>query len=224
MVGPVLFVLLAVFALVVAVLVSQVRQKEAQAFAASLGFQYSKRDNLGIGRLRHRVLNRGDRQRFENLVYGEFEGNEVTLFDFTYYQRTHDSKGMTRETSTSLSAARLLLPASLPPIDVSREGFLTRMANAMGIGKDVQFEWEEFNREYRIRCSDQRFAFMMVDSAMMHWLMDQDSRYDLEILGSDLLVVGKRLKWPEMTTLLEYIGDFKAQIPRLVWDSYETEK
>ena len=78
-----------------------------------------------------------------------------------------------------------MIAAGCPPLHIAHEGFLGSLENLLG-ARDIQFESGDFNKRYRITCSDQKFAFSLIDGQMMEWLMAAGSFSNIEIVIRDL--------------------------------------
>jgi hypothetical protein len=102
---------------------------------------------------------------------------------------------------------------------VSPENLLTRMAGGLGFD-DIQFETEEFNRTFNVRCPDRKFANDFIDQRMMAWLQSQAWGWSFEVHGGYLLAYTKRRKPMELTPLLGAIKGLREHIPRVVYDLY----
>ena len=44
--------------------------------------------------------------------------------------------------------------------------------HATGARHQIEFEFDEFNRRFRVKCNEQKFAFALFDGQMMQWLLD----------------------------------------------------
>lgn len=47
--------------------------------------------------------------------------------------------------------------------------------------RDIEFESEEFNRAFTVKCDDRRFANALIDGRMMAWLLEDRSRWGFEM-------------------------------------------
>jgi hypothetical protein len=96
---------------------------------------------------------------------------------------------------------------------------MSRLGDHLGL-HDVEFEYDEFNRRFRVKCDDQRFAFSLLDGRMMQWLLGADTFETVEVDGPwVLLAVGKLdpARWLDLGTWLE---QFHRQIPAVVYSTY----
>lgn len=109
------------------------------------------------------------------------------------------------------------LPIGAPSTSIRRENILTRAADAVGV-QDIDFESEEFNREYRVSSDDRRFARALVDARMMRWLLDEAKHGGFELRGSTVLVYYLLFTNPhDLGWFLDRAIGFRDHVPRVVW-------
>jgi len=102
---------------------------------------------------------------------------------------------------------------------VGRENVLTRLGGALGFD-DIEFESEEFNRAFRVKSEDRKFAFDLIDARMMAFLLDASSGCTFEVVGSDLLCATRRVRPAELPSLVQVLQSFHAHVPNVVWSLY----
>ncbi len=215
-----------VFAVLVVVIVvagikgAAKRREAAAALANRLGLTHHPSDDLGITRLPHPIFRMGDRRRASNLVAGTFRDRPIVMFDYEYIVDRHDADGKRTSSTYRFSCVKVDLDVRCPPTVIRRERVTTKLANALGLGKDIQFESDAFNRAFEVRSGSQQFAFTLVDAAMMEWLTTYGSDLDIQLEPGALVVITNRRRWEEMEELAVRTHDFIEQIPRLVWSSY----
>ena len=200
--------------------VADVQRKAAQAAAASMGLTYARGDPLGLLRLPHRVFRMGDRRRIDITVHGMLDGDRVALCDYVYTDVSHDDKGNTQTRDHRMSLVVLTLAANLPATAISPEGVGRKMLNALGVGNDIQFESDEFNRAFQVLSQDRDFAYTLIDPGMMEWLMAHARGGRIEAIGPDVVISSNRIRWEDMPGLAAMAKAFKAKFPRLVWERY----
>jgi hypothetical protein len=138
--------------------------------------------------------------------------------------RLHVLREQQRRSATGLgpttgSCAILQIPAACPPLCLDHEDFLTKLGRQVGI-HDVELECDEFNKRFRVKCPEQKFAFTLLDGDMMQWLLDRDGFETLEVVGPWVLLAVNRLdpaRWPDLGTWLD---QFHAHVPPLVFSTY----
>ena len=107
-----------------------------------------------------RLFAMGDGRRVELVLTGEHNGLPLRLFDYWYYDETTDSHGNRTKSYHRFTCGVLTFPASCPHLRLGHEGFFSRSGSHMGM-HDVQFESDEFNKQFRVKCDDQKFAFCL---------------------------------------------------------------
>ena len=109
-----------------------------------------------------------------------------------------------RAARTTASRARsLTIPAACPRLRLGHENFLTRLGDHLGL-HDVEFEYDDFNRRFRVKCDDQKFAFSLLDGKMMQWLLGADAFDSVEVDGPWVLLAVPKLdpaRWLDLGTL-----------------------
>lgn len=188
--------------------------------ARGLGFQYSERDPFGLLSLPFALLDRGKGRGVENVLWGELDGAKVRSFDYWYYEEHTDAKGHRSRTYHRFSCSVAELPAACPHhLSVGRENLLTRIASGVGF-HDIELESEEFNREFRVKASEQKFAYEVLDGPMMAWMLSHGGDHGFEIGGKWAMVSCGRLAPAEVPAMLALLRQFRARIPRVVWSLY----
>lgn len=145
------------------------RQREMAAVAASQGLDFSVHDPFGTLREPFSLLARGDGRGVENVLWGVWHGLEVRAFDYWYYEESTDSKGHRSKSYHRFDCALMLVDARCPRLEISNENVFTRLADALTF-RDIEFESEEFNRRFTVKCPDRHFATAFCDARMMAWL------------------------------------------------------
>ncbi len=196
------------------------RREDAATAAQRLGLTYHQDDIHGIAALPHPVFRLGDSRTVSNVVQGTYADREVALFDYVYVESHTDAEGHDTSTTYPFSGVLVHLSIDSPSTVVRREKVTTKFANALGMGRDIQFESDEFNRSFEVRSDSQGFAFTLIDTAMMEWLQSNAQDLDLQFEQSALIAIARRRPWVEMDEILERVIEFVARFPRLVWTEY----
>jgi hypothetical protein len=197
------------------------RREELAQAAKQLGLQYSAEADPGLLRLPFGLFRRGDGRGVENMLWGTWNGTALREFDYWYYEETTDSEGHRSKSYYKFSCALTEIPAQSPHLTVTHEGFFSRLADHLGF-HDIDFESEDFNRAFQVKCEDRKFANDVIDARMMQWLLAQDHHWSFELAGPYLLCYAKRLRPLELVPLLGTMRGFNDQIPRVVWSLYGT--
>lgn len=215
-----LFAVMAIAAIAYSVINASQRREAAASLATRLGLGYDPSDHLGITRSPHPIFRMGDRRRASNLVSGVFRDRPIVLFDYEYMEDRTDADGKRSTSTYRFSGVKVEIDLRCPPTVLRRERVTTKLANALGLGSDIQFESDAFNRAFEVRSGSQQFAFTLVDASMMEWLMAHASDLDIQFEPGELVVLTRRLPWTEMEALAGRVHDFIERFPRLVWASY----
>lgn len=214
-----LIVVVVVAAFVGSLYLKQKRREALAAMARQLGLTYSHQDDYGCLSLPFGLLRRGDDRGAENLLHGTWEGMEVREFDYWYQVESTDSNGNRTTSTYRFSCAVTDVEATLSPLTLGRENVFTRLADSVGLA-DVEFELEDFNRAFTVKCKDRKFANDFVDQRMMRWLLGTDRGFSFEACGRWLLVYSKRRRPTELIPLLGTLKQFREGIPPVVFDLY----
>jgi hypothetical protein len=195
------------------------RRRELAAMAARLGLAFSEDDTQGCAALPFALLRKGDGRGTENVMWGTWQGMPVRGFDHWYYEESTDSKGHRTKTYYRFSCAVVEIEATCSALTIDREGFFTRVADAIGLD-DITFELEEFNDAFNVKSKDRRFASDFVDQRMMRFLLGADRAFRFEVAGRWLLCFSKRRRPTELIPLLETLQGFRDHVPPVVLSLY----
>ena len=132
-------------------------QADLTRFAASAGWQYLARDDQLAFQWQRPPFNAGYDHRATNVLLGAFAGRQLAAFDYSYKERTTDSKGGSSETTYRFAVCALALPAALPYLEVGPESVFARLGNVIGV-HDIEIESEDFNRKFTVHSEDRKFA------------------------------------------------------------------
>ncbi|TML86731.1 MAG: hypothetical protein E6G06_19915 [Actinobacteria bacterium] len=199
--------------------ITQKRRAALTAVATSLGFRYAPDDPFDTVDLPFALFRRGDGRGVENVLWGVAGNLAVRVCDYWYYDESTDSKGGRSRSYHRFSCSTTSIDAHVPGITVGRENVLTRLGGALGFD-DIEFESEEFNRAFRVKSEDRKFAFDLIDARMMAFLLDASSGCTFEVVGSDLLCATRRVRPAELPSLVQVLQSFHAHVPNVVWSLY----
>ncbi len=162
--------------------ISSLKRREAMAaVAAKLGLHFSHHKDRTLAR-RYQFLDKlrigAERYAF-NVMSGRYQGHDVILFDFHY--RTGSGKDTHHH---YISFFILHLPAAFPELVIGPEGFLSKIAQAVGYD-DIDFESHEFSRKFCVRSSDKKFAYDVCNARMIEYLLSNPD-LAIEIEGNAL--------------------------------------
>lgn len=195
------------------------RREELAGMAKRLGLQYSLQDVQGCLGLPFALLQKGDGRGTENVLWGTWQGIDLREFDYWYYEESTDSEGHRSKTYYRFSCAATPIEATCAHLTLARENLFTRMADHMGL-RDIEFESEDFNRAFNVKCKDKKFANDMIDARMIQWLVAVDGAFHFEVSGNWMLCFSKKRKPIELVPLLGTLEQFHEQVPRVVYELY----
>ena len=161
-----LFVVIAIGAGILNWLQEKKRREAWLTFAAELGCAFSPSDIFGIvGAYPHSLFSQGHSRRAYNIMDGNYKGRPLRCFDYKY------TVGSGKDSHTYyLTCAMLEAPIPFPSLTIRPEGFLDHLGHVIGI-EDIQFESDEFNRKFNVKCPDRKFAFDVIPQATMAYLL-----------------------------------------------------
>jgi hypothetical protein len=200
----------------------QLRQKRIanlMLVAQRLGFEFSVDDVDNTIGFPFDLFARGDGQGIENVMWGERNGVPTRAFDFWYFDETTDTKGHRSRSYHRFTCAAMTITADCPTLRIGHEGFFSRLGSAIGF-KDVELEYDDFNREYRVHCDDKKFAFSLLDGRMMEFLLQVSSIDALEIVGPFVLIAVGKLASEDWPALVETAEQFHEHVPNVVWTTW----
>jgi len=177
-VNPLIIVGFVVIIVVFGVLghISARKRREAMAtLAARLGLRFDPNKNRDLAR-RYRFLDKlrsGSNRYAFNILSGNCQSHEVTLFDYHYETHSTDSKGRRHTHHHYFSFFILRLPVSFPELVICREGVFSKIAQAFGYD-DIDFESHEFSRKFCVRSKDKKFAYDVCNARMIEYLLSNN--------------------------------------------------
>ena len=184
-------VLIAVIA-IVGYLSSLKRREAMMALARRLGLRFSPHKDRHLAK-QYRFLDKlrhGHNRYAYNVLSGQYQGHDVMVFDYHY--QTGSGKNTHHY---HISFFMLMLPAVFPELVIGREGFFSKIAQAVGYD-DIDFESHEFSRKFCVRSKDKKFAYDVCHGRMIEYLLANDD-LSIEIDGHALAISFQRRLSPE---------------------------
>lgn len=180
-------VFVAVIGLIIVVVIfgalaAKKRREELAALALRLGLNYRANKDFNMSNRFEFLdaLDRGSNRYAYNILSGVYQGREVLLFDYHYETHSTDSKGRRQTQHHHFSFFILLLPQCFPELSITREGFLSKIAQAFGYD-DIDLESAEFSRAFCVRSKDKKFAYDVCNGQMMEYLLaNRDLSIEIE--------------------------------------------
>lgn len=167
-------------------LAAKKRREAMLALAARLGLRFDPNKDWELAK-RYQFLDKlraGENRYAFNVLSGKYKDHDVMAFDYHYETHFADSKGNRQTQHHYSSFFLLLMPASFPELTIAREGFFSKVAQALGYD-DIDFESHEFSRKFCVRSKDKKFAYDVCNARMMEYLLANDD-LTIEIEGPAL--------------------------------------
>jgi len=197
----------------------QRRVREVAALALRTGFSFTRDDVDRVVDMPFKLFAAGDGRKVELVISGTHNNFPMRMFDYWYYDEQSDGRGSRSRSYHRFTCALVTLPVAGPPLRLSHEDFLTRLGSHLGL-HDVEFEYDDFNKRFRVKCNDQKFAFALFDGQMMQWLLDADTFETVEVVGPWVLLARKRLEPSQWLELGAWLDQFHAHVPPVVYTTY----
>jgi hypothetical protein len=216
----IIFVCIAIFILVVvAGTISARKRREAMGtLAAKLGLRFEPGKDRDMAR-HYQFLDKlcsGSNRYAFNVLSGTYRESKVTVFDYHYETHSTDSKGRHQTHHHYFSFFILQLPVLFPELAIGREGFFSKIAQALGYD-DIDFESHEFSRKFCVRSKDKKFAYDVCNARMIEYLLAND---DLTIeIENDALAVSfnRRLKPEQIEPNLNRLIEIRSLLPEYLF-------
>ncbi len=212
----ILFVVLAaiVAAAVYGAIQAKKRREGMAALAVRLGLRFNPERDHDLAR-RFLFLDRlaqGSNRYAFNILSGTYRDQKVMAFDYHYETHSTDSKGRRQTHHHHFSFFILMLPRNFPEVTITREGLLSKLAQAIGFD-DIDFESHEFSKKFCVRSKDKRFAYDVCNPQMIEYLL---ANGDLNIeIESDAVALGfgSRLDPVEIERNLGRLCEIRSRLP-----------
>lgn len=188
------------------------RQRAMAAEGRRLGLRFAARDETGIRAMPFDLLRRPAAVRdVTNVLSGTWRGVSITAFEFRWANDDDE------ELYTCVIAP---VPVEWPSLVLKAETRVSRVAQDVGVAQDIELEWEEFNRAFRVRSPDRRFAIGVLDARMMEWLLGLSPRYGFEIADGRLLASTAQVYPWEIASVLTRALEFRERIPDVMFSLF----
>jgi hypothetical protein len=220
----VLFVVIGIVGVAGGVAYLRFKAREARvhsvvALAQRIGFTFSNGDVEHLVDMPFALFSKGDGRRIELVISGVHNGVPMRMFDYWYYDETSNGHGARSRNYHRFTCALATIPAACPRLRLGHEDFLTRLGGHLGL-HDVELEYDDFNRRFRVKCDDQKFAFSLLDGNMMQWLLGTDGFDSVEVDGPWVLLARPKLEPARWLDLGSWLDEFHRQIPPVVYSTY----
>lgn len=195
----------------------QERRERLQGFADRFGLYYDPGKVRGFDdqHPQFSFLRHGSNRYAHNILTGEWQGREVTAFDYHYETHSTDSKGRRTTHHHRFSAALVRSGFPLRSMTIRPEGFFDKIKAAFG-WDDIDFESAEFSKRFHVSSKDRRWAYDVLTPRTMEFLLENPNR-ELYFEGYILAVRSDRgLEPEEVEGLLNMGGTVLDGVPAFV--------
>jgi hypothetical protein len=224
----VFILIFSLFVLAIVEALHSARQKErADAMhskARGLGLKFDPKQNSNTAN-QYQFLNNlensggGSGNYSLNIVSGDYDGRPVTLFDYHWLS----SDGAVWWWAPSwkrhkyVSFIVINLSKHFPELTLAREGFFSKIAQAVGFD-DIDFESSEFSRRYLVRSKDRKFAYDFCNARMIDYLLDRPT-VAIEVEGRALAIgFDSQYRVDEVEPHLGHLSQIRSLMPAFLFD------
>lgn len=192
------------------------RRELLQQFAASQGWTWTERDDSWSERFDDRPFDQGDNREARNVLQGRWRDRPMVAFDYSYETHSTDSKGHRTTSTHHYSFCALGLPVWVPRTELVPESVFGRIGTALGM-KDLELESEDFNRRYRVRADNPKFAYDVLSPRTMEGLLARPA-LNIRLSGTDAVSWDDGRHEPaELLARLDALTAVIDGIPEFVW-------
>ncbi|CAA6696868.1 MULTISPECIES: hypothetical protein [unclassified Lentimonas] len=196
------------------------RREAFQVLAQQWGFRFYPAKDFGFAK-RYQFLDHmddGHKRYAYNRLSGQVEGAGVNIFDYHYETYSTDSKGRRTTNHHHFSIFTMELPRRFPELTIEREGFFSKIGQALGFD-DIDFESLEFSKRYKVKSQDKKFAYDFCNAQMIDYLMKQQDLV-IEVDGTTLaLTFPGRLAVERVKPNFIRLQKIRGLMPNYLFDS-----
>lgn len=218
-----LFIAIIVAAAIYSARAARKRREELFELAARLGLDFRMEHNRALADqfgFLNKLAQGSNRYAF-NVISGNYRNQQIMAFDYHYETHSTDSKGRQQTQHHYFSFFILLLPMGFPELLITREGFLSKIAQAFGYN-DIDFESAEFSRAFCVRSKDKKFAYDVCNAQMMEYLLvNRDLSIEIEA-NALALAFGSRLSAPQIEFNLQRLLEVRSRLPEYLFTPIST--
>jgi hypothetical protein len=220
------------------------RARALRRLARREGLTYHEADPAGIGRLRFATFAGAEGVDVTNvLTLARPAGSPARAFDYSLWTgretagARHDvldgladelfgfdpgrSARASRVHTTLRSGALVQIGAFCPRLTITPTTWVTRAFEAIGVA-DIDFESDEFNRGWDVRCADRRFAALFVDAQLIDLILDLGDRVGVETFGNSVLLTSKLCRPEQLVRLGRAVARIAEIVPPVLAEEYPT--
>ncbi len=196
------------------------RREAFERLAMELGFRFYPQKDYSFakryGFLDH--MDDGHKRYAFNRLFGETDGQQAHIFDYHYETYSRDSKGNRRTHHHYFSIFTLSLPAAFAELNIEREGFFSKIGQALGFD-DIDFESLEFSKRYKVKSRDKKFAYDFCNAQMIDYLLQQRDLI-IEVDGNTLALTFKgKLSIEAIRPNFERLKKIRSLMPNYLFNN-----
>lgn len=204
----VLIVLVAIGFIALAIYLDYKRKQMWRELAARYGLRYDSGDPLDLlARYSFGLFNQGHSKKVKNTVHGTIDGLEVAIFDYQY------STGSGKHRKTHYWSALMVTLPCRGELQIRPENFFDRVAAFFG-WDDFDFEYERFNRAFKVTGPNKKFAYDVCHAQMMEYLLEHPE-HCWEIQGDRLLLYSHSMGTFDPDEVERSLRDVRGFVERL---------
>jgi hypothetical protein len=187
----------------------QAKQDVGKTGAEVLGLRRETGDPFGLLAFPLVLFSRTSDPAVDELVWGSWQGIDVTVFGLTFDAPSLPSSPRTR---AAFACALTKVDASFPPVVAEPQAMMTSFQRAP-VAAAVRVEDQAFEAEWNVWSDDESFAHELLDDDMRDWLRSLGDRWGIEVSGSMAVVYGPRPGSPDVFGVLEALKGLVAHVP-----------
>ena len=193
------------------------RRELLQQFALGEGWTWTQRDDSWSQHYQGAPFGEGDHREAKNVLQGQFRGRAMVAFDYSYQTHSSSSRGGSSTQTHRFAFCALVLPSLVPKLELVPESRLGRLGTALGM-QDIELESEDFNRRYRVRSNNPKFASDALPARTMQKLLTREALH-LRLAGTDALCWEQGTHSPsQLLARLDALSAVLEGIPEFVWN------
>lgn len=181
------FIAFAIAIVIIGYIQAEKRKKELREWAQSNGLRFTPEKDYSMDARygRFSCLQQGSRRYGFNIISGKWQSRPICAFDYHYETYSTDSKGRRTTNHHYFSAAVFDAGVPLKPLFIRTESFFDKIAEFVGFD-DIDFELDEFSREFLVKSPDRQWAFDVLHQATMEFLL-RSPRFVLDFQGRHVI-------------------------------------
>jgi hypothetical protein len=217
--GVIIVVICVIGAIIWGIYAGKKRRDEMTLLAERMGLHFRHERDYQLAN-RYAFLDKlrqGENRYAYNVISGDYQGHSITVFDYHYETHSTDSKGNRETHHHHFSFFILTLGKHFPELTIAKEGFFSKIAQAMGFD-DIDFESHEFSKRFAVRSKDKKFAYDFCNARMIDYLLGHP---DINIeVDQDSLAIGfnRCLKVEEIEPHLNELVELRSLMPDYLFD------